>query len=214
MNISVERFNGSLKNMLTSYIGQYAGEWDEAITFVLFAYRELPIAEYGYSPCELVLSKQVKSPKSILYNSWWEAGQEQATTHVIEYMNKLREYVDNALQVVHAEQRKALVKAKIWYNKNAKEVKYEEGDMVLVLKTLPNKPLTLKYEGPFKVIKMVRPVDYLISMPSKRKTEKVVHVNLMKKYVERIEFVDNVYHAEEVGKAGKLIWMIGKVGNE
>ena len=52
--------------------------------------------------------------------------------------------------------------------------------MVLALRTLHSKQLTLKYEGPFKVIKKVEPVDYFINMLGK-KTKKVGHVNLMKK---------------------------------
>ena len=37
-NAIVERFNGTLKGMLTMYLKDYKSEWDEALLFVLFAY--------------------------------------------------------------------------------------------------------------------------------------------------------------------------------
>ena len=70
------------------------------------------------------------------------------------------------------------------------------GENVLVLSTQPKKPLCLQYDGPYKIIKKVSPVDHLISFPGKRKPERVLHVNLLRKYVPRTEFV-GVIHGEQ-----------------
>ena len=61
---------------------------------------------------------------------------------------------------------------------------------MLVLKTQPGKPLSLKYARPYKVLKKVSPVNYLIAIKSKRKPERVIHINLLRRYVERQEFIN------------------------
>ena len=42
-----------------------------------------------------------------------------------------------------------------------------------------------KYQGPYKIIRQLGPVDYLIATPDKRKSERVCHVNMLKHYVQR-----------------------------
>ena len=191
-NTVVEKFNGTLKSMLKTYLHQFKGEWDDAICFVLLAYRELQVAEYGYSPFELVFGRFVKGPLSMLYTSWWEAGEHQASPHVLDYMLELREHLQSARLVVQEQQHRAQDKAKTWYDKNARAIEYGEGELVLVLRSQPTKPLCMKYEGPYKILKKVSPVDYLVSFPGKRKHERVLHVNMLKKYIERTDFINIV----------------------
>jgi len=58
------------------------------------------------------------------------------------------------------------------------------GDKVLVLLPIPGKPLHAKFHGPYIVGEQLGPVDYVISTPDRRKTKRVCHVNLLKKYVD------------------------------
>jgi len=39
--------------------------------------------------------------------------------------------------------------------------------------------------GPYKVVHKLGPVDYVIAMPDKRKTERTCHVNMLKPYIQR-----------------------------
>jgi len=50
---------------------------------------------------------------------------------------------------------------------------------------IPGKPLHAKLHGLYLVEEKLGPVDYVISTPSRRKTKRVCHVNLLKKYVDR-----------------------------
>ena len=59
-----------------------------------------------------------------------------------------------------------------------------------MLQTQPGKPLLLKYTGPYTILKKVSPVNYLIAFKSKRKPERVVHANLLRRYVEKQEFIN------------------------
>src|SRR5688572_31131885 len=76
-------------------------------------------------------------------------------------------------------------KAKYWYDQKAKKVVFEVGEKVLVLLPLIGKPLQAKYCGPYVIEKRLGEVDYLVGTPDRRKTKRVVHVNLMKRYLPR-----------------------------
>ena len=154
------------------------------------------MSEFGFSPYELIFGRHIKGPMCMLFDNWWEAGKDKASQSVVEYMLNLREKVEHALNIIHEEQKKAQNKGKVWYDKNARNIEYVVGENVLVLSTQPKKPLCLQYDGPYKIIKKGSPVDYLISFPGKRKPERVLHVNLLRKYVPRTEFV-GVIHGEQ-----------------
>jgi len=44
------------------------------------------------------------------------------------------------------------------------------------------KPLHAKHHGPYTVLEQLRPVDYVISTPDRRKVKRVCHINLLKQY--------------------------------
>ena len=56
-----------------------------------------------------------------------------------------------------------------------------------VLLPLPGEPLKAKFSGPHCVKKKLNSVNYIISTPDRRKTQRVCHVNMLKKYYERDE---------------------------
>ena len=49
-NSACERTHRIIKNMLSSYVIELKGEWDEALPYVLFAYREIPNQDLGFIP--------------------------------------------------------------------------------------------------------------------------------------------------------------------
>ena len=86
----------------------------------------------------------MRRPLALVFDSWWEAGELQASPHVVDYMLKVRDRMQEAVDTVRANQYKAQQKAKVWYNRKSRAVKYQPGDSVLVLQTLPLKPLTMR----------------------------------------------------------------------
>jgi hypothetical protein len=191
-NTAVERFHRTLKSMMRALAFEHHMEWDEALPLLLFAYREVPVAEYGFSPYELVFGRYVRGPLSIVYDNWWETGEQTASPHVVDYMLQLRNKLDLTLNTVHSRQAEAQVESKLWYDKKARAKEFKEGELVLVLLPQPGKPLNMKYVGPYKVLKQTTPVDYLIEFPEGRKPYRVIHVNLIKKYQVRSTQVGSV----------------------
>ena len=71
---------------------------------------------------------------------------------------------------------------KTWYDKRAKSRHFNIGDQVLVLLPIPRQPLQARYFGPYTIVKKVSDVDYIVDTPDRRKSQRLCHVNMLKKY--------------------------------
>ena len=69
--------------------------------------------------------------------------------------------------------------------------------LVLVLQPLAGKPLSLKYVGPYKVLRKTSPVDYIVKCKGHSKVERNLYVNMLKPYFTRIEFINVVMHEKK-----------------
>jgi len=106
--------------------------------------------------------------------------------YVIDYVLQLRERIRTSLEIVNANEEIAKKRSKFWYDRNTKPVSYKEGQLVLVLIPLIVKPLQAKFFGPYVIEKRIGEVDYVVRTPDRRKSRRVVHVNLLKKYIARV----------------------------
>ncbi|XP_069139202.1 uncharacterized protein [Argopecten irradians] len=62
----VERFNGTLKQMLRRMCSERPRDWDKYLSALLFAYREVPQESLGFSPFELLYGRTIRGPMMIL----------------------------------------------------------------------------------------------------------------------------------------------------
>lgn len=131
---------------------------------------------------------QFAGPLSLLKSDWLqETDLSSAKQNVVEFIlntrERLRHALDNAKQ--HATDERT--KSKQWYDRKAVLQSFEPGDKILVLLPMPGKPLKAKFHGPDFVEERLGPVDYVISTPDRRKSKRVCHVNLLKRYYGREE---------------------------
>ena len=54
-----------------------------------------------------------------------------------------------------------------------------------MLLPVTGKPLQCKYQGLYRIVRQLGPVDYVIATPDKRKTERTCHVSMLKPYIQR-----------------------------
>ena len=66
----VERFNGTLKQMLRQLCAERPKDWDRYFSAALFAYRDTTQESLGFSPFELVYGHAVRGPMRILRELW------------------------------------------------------------------------------------------------------------------------------------------------
>jgi transposase InsO family protein len=69
-NGMVERFNGTLKEMLRKCASKDGKDWDRLLPYVLFAYREAPQESTRFSPFELLYGREIRGPLDVLKEEW------------------------------------------------------------------------------------------------------------------------------------------------
>ena len=66
----VERFNKTLKALLRKLVSKEGRDWDRLLSYVLFAYREVPQSTTGFSPFKLLYGREVRGPFDVLKEDW------------------------------------------------------------------------------------------------------------------------------------------------
>ena len=178
----VERFNGTLKQMLKKMCMDAPLEWDRYLPAVLFAYREVPQDSTKFSPFEMLYGRSVRGPMEILKQVWTDDVPDEETRNTYQYVLELRERLAQTCQLAHEELRKAKMVQKNYYDRKARERKMVAGDKVLLLLPSDNKKLLMQWKGPFEVVEPIGQNDYKILIYGKVRT---FHANMLKKYVER-----------------------------
>ncbi|XP_071964120.1 uncharacterized protein [Antedon mediterranea] len=178
----VERFNGTLKQMLKRMCAERPTDWDRYIDPLLFAVRESSQESLGFSPFELLYGRTVRGPMSILRELWTEEIETPETKTTYQYVMDLQERLHETCQMAQKNLQKSKVRYKQYYDKKSKSREFEVGDKVLLLLPTDKNKLLLQWKGPFKVVKKCGYLDYQIDINGKFK---IFHANLLKRYYER-----------------------------
>ena len=204
----VERFNQTLKSMLRRAAIEEGKDWDKLVPYLLFAYREVLQASTGFSPFELL--RDVRGPLDILRESW-ESSQ-KSDENIISYVLSIRDRLSKMAELVQENLSKAQARQKSWYDKNARDRKFQPGDPVLVLLPTATSKLLAQWQGPYQVVKRMGKVTYMVDMHDHRKRRRVFHVNMLKTFqIHRL--TESSYLATDGGGDDKdediLFWQDG-----
>lgn len=90
-------------------------------------------------------------------------------------------------ELAQSHMRKSQQQQKFWYDQSARERSFSAGQEVLVLLPSEDNKLLAKWQGPVKVIKKLGPTTYQVEAPGQRHSSKVLHINLLKEWVNRSE---------------------------
>eukprot|EP00731_Ephydatia_muelleri_P002128 Em0001g2128a len=125
----VERFNRTLRSMLTTCGRSHPFEWEDHIRKVCFAYNTSVQATTGYSPFFLMFGRQARLPIDLMYGT--ECGN-AVTKTVPEYVTKLSEAFVEAYAAVRDTMGAKLQRQKEFYNKKVHGDPHKPGDFVLL----------------------------------------------------------------------------------
>jgi len=93
-----ERFNGTLKSMMSAVADEFPDSGDQTIPWILLAYREVPVQTLGFSPFELLFARSVPGPLSLVKETWLNSSSVSSTNKsVIEFILETRERLRTAL---------------------------------------------------------------------------------------------------------------------
>ena len=177
-NGMLERWHRVLKTVLTK-AGNYK-EWDKFIPLTLFACRDAPHAATGLSPFEVMFGHNIRGPTSILKELW--STSKSTPVSVVQYLQSLRERTQLTAETVREMDGRAKQRAKIYYDKSARDDPLEEGDEVLVLHPAGPRGLSAQWMGPYLVEEAISPVSYRIGTPGKKGA--ILHRNHLKRFVQ------------------------------
>lgn len=159
-------------------------EWDKCIPAALFALRSASNESTGFSPNELVYGRNIRSPLDIIKYIWTS---EDAHPTVVEHVITILNRFDKSRKVAVETNKKAKIKAKQRYDKDAVHKEYKTGEEVMILKPNRKNKMELYWEGPFIITEKVNEVNYKIQKKNGPKQPTVYHANLMKPYFKREE---------------------------
>ena len=186
-NALCERLNGTIKKLIkTCLVDKDKRLWDTILPLVLFSIRSSKHSTTGFSPFELLYGYDIRGPLDIVKELWVTQEAEEDNLDLYEYIIKLRETMRVLSKVAVEREVATKTKIKTKYDIGTKDEMYAVGEKVYVL--LPHKINSLSpiWSGPYEILKVLGPVDYLILLHDRVKKQRVVHYNMLRKYQPRI----------------------------
>ena len=184
-NALVERLNGTIKRLLrTCLIGKDIRMWDVVLPLVLFSIRSSKHESTGFTPFQLLYGYDIRGPLDIVKELWTQKESEEKNLHqyIIDLRASMREIAKEAVK----HETNVKVKNKIRYDKTSEVTKFKVGDKVFVLLPFKCHSLSPVWHGPYEVKEKLGEVDYVIFLHDRVKKQRVVHVNMLRKYEPRV----------------------------
>lgn len=179
-----ERFNGTIKRMLKRVAAERPRDWDRYLVPLLFAFREVPQESLGFSPFELMYGWPVRGLMEVL-SDLWVGNHNPEVRNTYQYVLELREKLQESCRVAHDNLKAARAKHKAYYDVKARNRLLKVGDKVLILLPTDTSKLLSQWKGPYEVTQKLSNLDYKVNVNG---AEKVYHINLLKKYHERVPY--------------------------
>jgi len=192
-----ERFNKTLVEMLSMYVESKQKDWDIYIPYVVFAYRTAPHASTNETPFYLLYGRDARYPSDLME----VLPNEDTNRNVEEYKQELTQTLARIWNEVKFFNNQIQQKRELEINRNRKEHKFNEGDLVWLYTKSRKKGLSPKlmhpWHGPFRVIKLTSPVNVKLQFMNGRKLQPIVHVSRLKKYTTPIRPMEDIEIEDE-----------------
>ena len=184
----VEKMNGVLVGMLARVVADKADEWDRFVKPVTLAYNSSKHTTHGKPPFNLIFGRRCRMPGEYL----------DYEPPILESTEE-GEVISRIAQNIHTAQETA--KAIMADDKKQMKERYDEknktrmtefnvGEKVLIKDGRRHKRKNPKFNknfiGPFVVKEKIGPVTYRIDTKNNKKMADMIHVDRMKKWVDRM----------------------------
>ena len=174
----LERFHGTLKPLLAKAASSKV-DWTQFLPLALSAIRAIPCRSTGFSPSELVFGRNSRNILDVVYEGWtyYIYSAIDISTWVQQLNEKLEILRDSATLTNTITRQKQNS-----HSKNSRSTRsYKPGDLVFTRIPGCRANLQASWEGPFKIIKSIPPLNYEIQDINNTWT-KTTHVNNLKTY--------------------------------
>ena len=177
----VERFHGTLVPMLRKAIGKGV-DWPSQIKFCLFAIRSAPNRSTGFSPFEILLGRNARSPLDLMVEEL--VCDKNEVVPVYAWIEKLNERINTIRTYVRENGLSARAERQIAHDKGTRVREFPVGTMVLLRTPGLSGKLEENWEGPYEVESWPNRVNVRLKIPGRAGKCKVVHINNIKELVQ------------------------------
>jgi hypothetical protein len=175
-NSQVERLHATIYRCFAATVNQDKKNWTDMVPYVTFAYNTSFHSSTTNSPFYLVFLREPKLGIDLLI----EQPSEALPMDLDEYAVHMAERMTKAYTIVHEQLKCAFSQAKRQYNQRVKEMHLKVGSYVWYYcprRYRGQRPKwSLQTSGPYRVIRQVNMVNYVIQLTPKHRTF-IVHVD-------------------------------------
>ena len=180
----VERMHGTLVPMLRKTMANKL-DWVKQVPLALYAMRLAPHTDTGVSPFEFIHGTPMHSPLDILHDGWLDKGKRKL--NVLAWVEELADRLELLKDAAHNKHAVQAVQRKDIYDRGSTLRKFEKGDRVLLRTPGLVGKLEESWTGPWEVVHKCGIVNYKVREVGNRGKGRVVLINTMKEYDERVE---------------------------
>ena len=177
----VERYNRTLKQMLSIFVNSHRNDWDDHIPYIMMAYRSTVHSTTKCTPNSLMLGHEIRCPVDLMFG----LPVDHSDFCPIEYVEWVKQALRNAFSIVYEHSGEAAKRQKYYYDRGLKARSYEPNSWVW--RWYPpkiNQALGLGWTGPYLVIEKMSDVTYKIQKDIDANPI-IVHVDHLKPYLGR-----------------------------
>lgn len=177
-----ERANRTLEDMLRAYVSSSQDDWDELLPLMEMAYNASIQASTGFSPYYLNTGRNF--PTNL----------RRAVGHIGELSTPaagvLLQRWESALTKAKENMEAAQLRQQYWSNQHRRDLTFDVGDKVWLStenlrSAMVGAPKLLqRFEGPYRVRRVISPTAYELDLPPSRKIHPVFHIHLLKPYLD------------------------------
>ena len=176
----IERFNRTLKQMLTTFCANNTKDWDDHLPYLMMASRASVHASTKCTPNLLMFGQEINCPIDLMYGP---PPDRVSVECPIAYAEWLQSAMQSAFQTAHNNIKQAAKRQKYYYDRTAEEKQFEIGRFVWQhYPPEANKKLHLAWTGPYLTVGKISDWTYTIQRdPTSRRFN--VHVDHLKAYL-------------------------------
>ncbi|GFW02730.1 retrovirus-related Pol polyprotein from transposon 17.6 [Trichonephila clavipes] len=138
---AVERVHRTIKRVIKALCVESGEDWEGVLPLALFSLRTVAHESTGFSPTELVMGKNLRTPQTLVYEKWMEEG--NTSQSVVEYILQLNNRLKRCQDIAITRMKECQLKRKTWYDRDVVERKFVEGDLAvgsLVVRASDSRP--------------------------------------------------------------------------
>ena len=190
-NGQCERYNKTLIEMLSLQVNENQTDWDKWVPLMLFAYNSTQHCSTNFTPFQLHIGRQPKTPFDTLAETLIDTNKKSAH----DYLSEVKKKMTQMYKITHGNLGRAMVKRKGYSDRRANFIHYEKGDKVLLRQFtckpgLKPKLLRERWTGPWTIDQVRGPVNFRITRKvGKKKHRVLVHHDRLKRFHERPNYL-------------------------